>query len=170
MVVVLMGLPGTGKSSLARELAKAVDGVVISKDEVRAAAFPESVRDYSEAQDDLAMEMVYEAAGYILWRYPGTPVILDGRTFTREKQVMRVLAWASEVKTAKRFIECVCDAETARARLAQGQASAANRDFELYRRLQQEADRIEVERLVIDTGTMEISEAVVLAFRYVRRG
>jgi predicted kinase len=81
----MMGLPGTGKSTLARGVAKALGGVVLSKDEVRAAAFPEAVRDYSEEQDDLAMEMVYQAAGYVLREFPGTPVVIDGRTFTKEK-------------------------------------------------------------------------------------
>lgn len=165
----MMGLPGTGKSSIARGLAAAVDGVVISKDEVRAAAFPESVRDYSEEQDDVAMEMVYEAAGYILWRYPGTAVILDGRTFTKEKQVVRLLAWAAEVKTAKRFIECVCNDEVARERLARGQTTAANRDFELYLRLKREADRIEVERLIIDTGAVALTGALEEVQTFLRR-
>ncbi len=164
----MMGLPGTGKSTIARKLAAALGGVVISKDEVRAVAFPEAVRDYSAEQDDLAMEMVYEAAGYVLWRYPGLPVVIDGRTFTKEAHVMRVLAWAASVKTSKRFIECVCDDETARERLAHEQASAGNRDYVLYERLNEEADPVTVERLVLDTSEVGIDEAVERAVRWVR--
>lgn len=169
MVVVLMGLPGTGKSTLARALAAALNGVVLSKDDIRAAAFPEPVRDYSAEQDDLAMEMLYQAAESILRRFPGTPVILDGRTFTQEKHIVRVLAWAASVKTAKRFIECVCDDETARDRLAQHHASAANRNFDLYLRLKAEADPIRLDRLVIDTANENLQEAVNRATAYIRR-
>ena len=165
----MMGLPGTGKSTVARELAAALGGVVISKDEVRAAAFPEAVRDYSEEQDDLAMEMVYQAAAFVLRRFPGMVVVIDGRTFSKEKQVVRVIEWAASVKTVKRFIECVCDDEVARERLRAGQASAGNRDFELYRKLKEEADGIEVERLVIDTGAVEMSAAVERAREYLRK-
>ena len=35
MIVLMAGLPGTGKSTLARGLASRVDGAVLSKDEIR---------------------------------------------------------------------------------------------------------------------------------------
>jgi predicted kinase len=168
VVVVMMGLPGSGKSTIAQGVAEALRGVVVSKDEVRAAAFPEPVRDYSEEQDDLAMEMVYQACGYILRVFPGMTVVIDGRTFSKEKQVIRVLAWAASVKTAKRFVECVCDDETARERLRERQASAGNRDFELYRGLKKEADALAVQRLVVDTGKVGTRHAVQRTVAYVR--
>ncbi len=48
------------------------------------------------------------------------------------------------------------------------QVSAANRDFNLYRRLKAEADPVEVERLVLDTGKVGLREAVERAVAYIR--
>ena len=39
MIVLMAGLPGTGKSTLARELAAQTSGRVLSKDEIRHAIF-----------------------------------------------------------------------------------------------------------------------------------
>ena len=66
MLVVMAGLPGTGKSALARRLAADLGGVVLGKDEVRAALFPPPLLDYSPEQDDLAVGAIYTAAAHVL--------------------------------------------------------------------------------------------------------
>jgi predicted kinase len=43
----MVGLPATGKSTTPGGLAAALDAVILSKDEVRAAVFPPQVLDYS---------------------------------------------------------------------------------------------------------------------------
>ncbi len=50
----MAGLPGTGKSTLARTLAAKLNGVVLDKDLVRAAVFNEQWIEYSREQDDFA--------------------------------------------------------------------------------------------------------------------
>ena len=83
MLIAMAGLPGTGKSSLAAQLAANLGGVVLSKDVVRAAMFPPAVLDYSAAQDDAAMSAVFSAARLLLMANPGSVIILDGRTFSK---------------------------------------------------------------------------------------
>jgi predicted kinase len=43
----MAGLPGTGKSTLARVLANDLGGVVLDKDVIRAALFPAALIEYS---------------------------------------------------------------------------------------------------------------------------
>src|SRR5437764_9199405 len=109
----MAGLPGTGKSTLAEELAAQLGGVVASKDRIRDAAFGPLV-DYSAAQDDFCMELVYRTVRYLRETRPGVMVAIDGRTYSRRAQVNRLLEALPEMP---RWIECVCDEEVARQRL-----------------------------------------------------
>src|SRR5262245_42676444 len=91
----MAGLPGTGKSALAARLAGALGGVVLDKDQVRAALFPPPALDYSTAQDDLCMAAIYRAAAHLHTTTPGLPVIIDGRTFLRASHLGDLLALAA---------------------------------------------------------------------------
>src|ERR1035438_7672853 len=62
MIVLMAGLPGTGKTTLARELAHRTQGALLSKDEVRAALFSPEDIEYSVKQDDFVMEIMLDAA------------------------------------------------------------------------------------------------------------
>ena len=45
--IVMAGLPGTGKSTIARELEKRLHAVVLNKDAIRAELFPGDAVNYS---------------------------------------------------------------------------------------------------------------------------
>ncbi len=126
--VLLAGLPGTGKSTLARALADAIGGLVLNKDQIRAAVFPDAFTLYSVEQDDFVLDLMIQAAAWWEARRPDTWVFFDGRTFSRRYQRDRV--------AADRLIWCDCPAEVVRTRLAQDDGHpAADRDFALYERV-----------------------------------
>ena len=159
----MAGLPGTGKSTLAEELAVKLGGVVVSKDRIREAAFGRLV-DYSSAQDDFCMELVYRTVRYLLETRPEVMVVIDGRTFSRRAQVSRLLEALPE---GPRWIECICDEEVARQRLDAGSDHLArNRTYELYSAVNSAAEPLEIPRMTIDTGRVELAEAVRRASEY----
>src|SRR5437660_10233414 len=81
MIVLMAGLPGTGKSTLARALAGRTSGRVLSKDEIRHAIFlPEEI-EYSSRQDDYCLRLMLETAGYLLSQTPERLIFLDGVHF-----------------------------------------------------------------------------------------
>jgi adenylylsulfate kinase len=160
MIVIMAGLPATGKSALCRALAKQIGGVVLDKDVIRAALFPPERIEYTAAQDDFCQSLMIETAGYMLARDPDTVIFIDGRTFSRRYQIEGVIASAQKFGTPFRVIECTCSEETARQRLERDQAAgrhpAANRSFELYQRLRAEFEPIAEPKLVVDTdGPLE---------------
>src|SRR5215469_2334110 len=95
MLIAMAGLPGTGKSTLARALAEALPATVLDKDTVRAALFaPEDV-EYSTAQDDFCLSVMLQTAGYLWEREPTRRILLDGRPFARRYQRAEVADFAA---------------------------------------------------------------------------
>jgi predicted kinase len=155
MIVIMAGLPGTGKSTLARALALRLPGTVLDKDSIRAAIFEPAYVEYSLSQDDFCGEIMLQTAAYLLSKHADLHVLLDGRTFSRQYQRDRVIEFSSQVGTTCATLECVCSEATALGRIAEAVAAnshiAANRTPELYREIRMAWESIDYPKLVIDT-------------------
>lgn len=155
MLVLMAGLPGTGKSTITRELARRTGGHILDKDVVRQALFAPGRIDYSTEQNDRVVRAMLEAAGYLLEHNPQLYVFLDGRVFSRSYQVEDVIAFAEGVGTPWRILECVCSEQAARRRLAADVEAAnhhaENRNFDLYKELKRHFEPITRPKVVLDT-------------------
>ena len=167
MIVLMAGLPGTGKSTLARALAARCAGVVLDKDEIRRVLFPPPFIEYSAAQDDFCQSLMLETAAYLLARHTNLGVFIDGRTFSRAYQLENALAAANRTGAPWRVVECVCAEATARRRLESSRSvqPAQNRTYELYKKLQAEFDPIPAPKRVIDTDT-PLADCITAAEAY----
>ena len=156
MFILLAGLPGTGKTTLARNLASRTGGVVLNKDEVRAALFAPKSIEYTTEQDDFVMTKIIEAAVALLREQPEQMIFLDGRPFAKRYQIEQVLQAAAAIHQSWRILLCVCSEETARQRLEQAaEHPAENRDFVLYLKMKTGFENIDLPYTVIDTDQPE---------------
>jgi adenylylsulfate kinase len=169
MLILMAGLPGTGKSTLSRALATELGGTVLDKDAMRAALFAPSDVEYSTEQDEFLMRVMLKVAGYIFRKDPSRFIFLDGRTFSRRYQLDRATGYAEAIGQPWRIIECVCSEESARKRLTEDALHlAANRNFSLYLEVKARFEEITLPKTVIDTdrplqGCVEAAKASLTA-------
>jgi predicted kinase len=110
MVVVLMGLPGAGKTPVARRLADALGARMISRDAIRAAMFDPP--HYTDEEKQAAFEALLAALDVTLTA--GMPAVLDGLPFARPEQLEAVQAIAA--RRGKRVVTVLLDVPVAVAR------------------------------------------------------
>ena len=163
MLILMAGLPGSGKSTLSRALAAGLGGTVLDKDAIRAGLFPAADIEYSTSQDDFCMAVMLKVAGYLFRKDRQRRIFLDGRTFSRAYQLKRATGYAEAIGQPWRILECVCSEATARQRLAESPGHlAANRNFDLYLKIRARFEEITLSKTVIDTDQL-LEECVRIA-------
>jgi len=162
-VIVLVGLPGAGKSTLAAALAgRLPDARVLDKDRVRHVLFDPC--DYTTAERDVVFAAMLDAARYHLGR--DRIVIFDGLTFSRRSQVAAAEAVAHEAAAFSAVLVCDIPVDVAIARCEDGDGHlAANRDGELVRRVAAEMEEPAGDYLTLDmTGEVDRLAGQALAY------
>lgn len=128
-VLLLTGLPGSGKTTLARFLAARFALTVIDRDRIRADLFPEC--SFSAAEKRTANAAVFDALQAQC--RAGRSSLLDGMTFSRERERERVRSIAGQHGFACLILWLDCPVEIAAARVSAQTHPAGDRDAALVR-------------------------------------
>jgi aminoglycoside phosphotransferase family enzyme/predicted kinase len=148
LVIVVGGMMGTGKSTLARGLSEALGMEVLRTDSVRRSLFPtgdgnsafDEGRYRAEARGRVYDELLRLARNRLA---AGVSVILDG-TYLQGDRRASVRSMAEELGAESLMVRCVCSRETAmrriEVRLASGSGDPSEARPELYDRQVAEAE------------------------------
>jgi len=168
VLVMLCGLPGTGKTSLARRLAMRMPAVVIESDHIRQALFVPPT--YTAEESRQVHRVCHILIGWYL-RHTDRDgklyqhhVIYDATNlYEYHRQLVYSLAERNEAQVV--VVEVTARDEIVRERLApRGRKDTAEHysdaDWEVYQRMRQRAEPIQGEHITVDTGQGGIEPAV----------
>ena len=159
-----MGLPGAGKSTVAKHLLAELPLHLVDRDRIRAALFPNCAFTQAEKEAANAAVLVAVAANCRL----GRASLVDGMTFARasELEALRACAAARGFDLLPLFLDC--PVEVARARIAADRSHrAVDRTPALAESVADrfEAPPAEAVRVVADAAAGEVCAAALAAVR-----
>jgi predicted kinase len=134
MLILVIGLPGSGKSSVARMLANELGAIVLNSDVTRRELFPES-RDYSSKETQAVIQETERRTREALKK--GHIVILDA-LFTKQRPRDEYRKVAEDISVPFKLISVIAPESVIKKRMEQrqkeGDASEATFDYYLDRK------------------------------------
>lgn len=146
MLVLVCGLPGSGKSTVAKAVNERLSGELLRTDEIRKAIFDKP--EYTEEEK----EFVYVQAEKLveIWLMRGKNVIMDG-TFYRNALRKRFIGIAKRLKVPVKIIECVCSEKAVEKRVGCRARDPSDADFCVYRKVKSQWEPIKEKHITVDT-------------------
>ena len=172
VVVALIGLPGAGKSVVARALEDQLGLRRICRDAIRQAMFPKCSYSFAEKRAAFRALLVALEVNCML----GVSSVLDGVTFSRREDLVRVDAVIRRYGFAPLPIHLECPPEIARARIAEDVRNnrhlARDRTPEIVTEVLMRFEPPPPSALVIDATlpAVEVCRQAVAAANAARRG
>ncbi len=166
MLIIIAGLPATGKSTLAKKLAEKINAVVLNTDVIRKEMLPKPK--YTEEEKRLIYNVLFLLTKYLLMN--NINVILDGTFYKRS---IRRKAYEIAEKLGKKIIiiECVCNEEVVKERLIKRskERSISDADYEVYKKIKSQFEKILSKHIVVDTTkNVDINDIVMKIKEYAR--
>lgn len=160
MIIVVFGLPGSGKSYLAAELAGRLQAIHLSTDAIRRKIMEDT--DYSPDEKQAVYDEMFRLTQEALWE--GDDVVLDGTFYTAalREPFMRLRQEGHLVY----FIEMRADDILIARRLAAPRADSAA-DLDVYRAIAADWEPLEEAHLILESTDDNLAELLRDALHFV---
>ncbi len=144
MLIIIYGLPATGKTTIAKELSKRIGAEHLDTDIIRKELI--ETPKYSYEEKLLVYKSILLLTKYLL-KY--TNVVVSG-TFYKEKIREEFIRVAKDVNKKFYLIECTASEEEIKRRMKKNR-EYTDADFEVYLKIKGEFEDTKYERLKINT-------------------
>lgn len=146
-LVVVCGLPGVGKSTVAGTIAERVDGELLRTDVVRKELF---------ADPEYTTEETREVYGELLRRgrrtvERGGRAVLDG-TFRRRTHRQRARELSETLAVEFSLVKVECPPDVVAERLRRREDDPSDADFEVYTMLRERFDPVSMDHVTVDNS------------------
>ena len=145
MLIVVCGLQGTGKTTVAKKIAVKTKGVLLRTDVIRKEIVKKPT--YSEQEEQKVYNKMFSKAKYLLKE--NRNVVLDA-TFVMRKY--REQAEKISKNTEIKLVEVVCPEKIVKERIEKRTGDASKAKFEHYLKYKEFFDPITEDHITIDTS------------------
>lgn len=165
MIVLLAGLPGVGKSTLAAPLGRAIDAVVVDRDDIKASVIPRRYLTHSSAQVALATKVSAQLCETVLSENPEARLIVDGHTFSRGADIDRYRRITNAAAMRLVIVHCIAPESVVAARIASdADGVAKDRTWAKYVHVRDRFEPLEGDVLTVSlTSTTQTAVEYVVA-------
>jgi predicted kinase len=161
MIIVVFGLPGTGKTRFSRQLANELNAVHLNTDIVRDELGKKG--DYSEKSKQQVYDRMLEKS--LKGLDSGHNIILDG-TFHKKERREKIKNIARKTGNDIFFIEMKASKQTVAGRLKKKRIHS-EADLKVYRKVKDESDRMDEDHLVLQSDSEPEEGMIIRAKNYI---
>jgi predicted kinase len=144
--VLICGLPGVGKTTLARDLAPLINAVVLSTDRIRKEIIPKPTYRWEERR--LIYDVLMLLAKYLHAR---VNCILDA-TFNTENSRKELSRKLSLTPNQFSIVECICSEHVVVSRLKNRKDDYSDANIFIYRKMKKIYESVRGEHIIVDTS------------------
>lgn len=160
IVILLCGLPGVGKTTLARSVASTTGATILSSDKIRKELIKYPT--YSRAEGRLIYDVLMLLTKY--FTAAGIDCILDA-TFNRERSRKEVEFRLRSNDVQLYVIECTCPEEVVLDRLRNRKNDFSDAGYSVYSKMKSIYEPVQGQHLGIDTSvTCEVNLEKILSY------
>ncbi|MDE1768980.1 MAG: AAA family ATPase [Thaumarchaeota archaeon] len=158
MIIIICGLPGVGKSTLAKNLAPMINATILSSDKIRKELFLNPT--YSPFERKLVYDVMIIVAKYL--NETGNNCILDA-TFNRDDSRLEIKNKLQLRDKEFQIVECFCHEEVVISRLESRKDDYSDATIEVYQRMKNIYEPVTIEHISVDTAIspLENSQRIV---------
>lgn len=161
MIIVICGLPGTGKTFLANKLSPFLNATVLSTDKLRKELFKKPT--YTSWERALIYDILFLLAKYL--HSSGVNCILDG-TFNKEKSRTEVKELLHLTNEQLHIIECICPEDMIITRLLLRKDDYSDANVSIYLKMKKIYEPVRQKHISINT-IKPIDKNLEKIFKYI---
>ena len=147
MIIIICGLPGVGKTTLANELSNLINAVVLSTDKIRKELIDKP--NYDEKEKKLIYDVLLLIAKYL--HNAEKNCILDA-TFNNQKAIDDIKKGLNLTDDQFKIVECICPEELIISRIQNRKRDYSDADVSVYKMIKENYEPIKEKHITVDTS------------------